>query len=193
MPGQGKSLDGLHPTVMRPRVEAVLADPEARAMGVTVVSAFRSKARQAALFAAAVVRYGSVVEARKWVAPPGKSNHGPKVEGYGTAVDFGITGVKAVKGKWPVALRFRFDAVAKRHGLYSPMEWENWHFEPIPNWTSPTHPTEDEPVTDADAKKICDLLMTDEYLGQVKHQIVNTKGRLAEAVRGVRSLLKAKP
>lgn len=134
MPRQGKSLDGLHPTLMRPRVEAVLADREAQEMGVTVVSAFRSVAYQAVLWAGALLKYGTPARARKWVAPPGKSNHGPKVEGFGTAVDFGVRGVKAISGQWPPEIVTRFDAIARRHGLHSPMEWEDWHFEPIPNW-----------------------------------------------------------
>jgi len=129
------TLDGLHPTLMRPRVEALLADPEARRLGLYVVSAFRSVARQAVLFAAAVVRYGSVAKARRWVAPPGRSNHGPRVDGYGTAVDLGLPGVKAVSGQWPVHLERQVNELAGRYGLYSPMEWEDWHFEPIPSWT----------------------------------------------------------
>lgn len=131
----GKSLEGLHPTLMRPRVEAVLADPDARAMGVTIVSAFRSPAYQAVLWAAALVRYGTPARARRWVAPPGRSNHGPRAEGFGTAVDFGVRGVKAAKGKWPADIRARFDAIAARHGLASPMEWEDWHYEPIKDWS----------------------------------------------------------
>lgn len=157
-----KSLDGLHPTLMRPRVEALLADPEAKAMGVTVVSAFRSNERQKQLFDDAVRRYGSVAKARKWVAPPGKSNHGPRVDGYGTAVDFGVRGVKAVSGQWPEAIVRRFDAIAARHGLFSPMEWEDWHFEPIKNWagTSPASVSEEDDValTKEQAEALDDLV-----------------------------------
>lgn len=131
------NLDGLHPTLMRPRVEALLADPEAEDLGIYVVSAFRSVARQTALFAAAVVKYGSVAAARKWVAPPGRSNHGPRVDGYGTAVDLGLPGVKAVSGQWPDRKKNAVDAIARRHGLFSPMQWEDWHFEPIPGWRPP--------------------------------------------------------
>lgn len=131
-----KSLEGLHPTLMRPRVEALLADPEAVALGIFIVSAFRSLARQKELFDAAVEKYGSVARARKWVAPPGHSNHGPKVDGFGTAVDLGIPGQKAVSGQWPVQREAAVNRIAARHGLYSPMDWEDWHFEPIPNWTT---------------------------------------------------------
>lgn len=136
------SLDGLHPTLMRPRVEATLADPEAKSIGLYVVSAFRSVEYQRRLFAAAVRKYGSEAAARKWVAPPGKSNHGPKVDGYGTAVDFGVPGVKAVNGEWPKHIEQAVNVVAGRHGLYSPMEWEDWHFEPMAAWT----PAEPRPI-----------------------------------------------
>lgn len=133
------SLDGLHPGLMRPRVEALLADPEARALGLHVISAFRSIERQRALFAAAVRKYGSARKARKWVAPPGKSNHGPKVDGFGVAVDLGLPNVDALDGQWPPGAEAKVNAIAARHGLYSPMQWEDWHFEPIKDWT----PTEE--------------------------------------------------
>lgn len=136
-----KSLNGLHPTLMRPRVEAVLADPDAKMLGLYTVSAFRSVERQRELFAAAVKKYGSEAKARKWVAPPGKSNHGPKVEGFGTAVDFGVPGHKPVSGRWPDAIRAAVDKVCARHGLQSPMAWEDWHYEPDPKWKPGTTPT----------------------------------------------------
>jgi hypothetical protein len=127
------SLEGLHPTLMRPRVEALLADPLAKALGLYVVSAFRSVERQRVLYEAAIKKYGAA-DAGKWVAPPGRSNHGPRVDGYGTAVDLGLPGVQAVSGQWPPDLETAVNAIAARHGLFSPMEWEDWHFEPIKNW-----------------------------------------------------------
>lgn len=151
------SLDGLHPRVMRPRVEAVLADPEAKALGLYVVSAFRSIDYQRGLYADAVKRYGSPAAAAKWVAPPGKSNHGPSLNEagdkvtdqardgrYGAAVDLGIPGIPAVEGQWPTELERRVNALAARLGLFSPMEYEDWHFEPIPNWTPPTSAATEE-------------------------------------------------
>lgn len=147
------SLDGLHPTLMRPRVEAVLADPEAKGMGLFVVSAFRSIAKQEQLFAAAVRKYGSEKAARMWVAPPGRSNHGPSRDNagnkvsdqrrygkWGAAVDLGVPGLAAVSGQWPEAIERKVNAICARHGLYSPMQWEDWHFEPDPDWTPPTQP-----------------------------------------------------
>lgn len=140
-----KSLDGLHPVLMRPRVEALLADPEAKARGVTVVSAFRSLEHQKRLWDAAVKKYGSAAAARKWVAPPGRSNHGPKVDGYGIAVDFGVSGVHAdSKGQWPQEVNDWFRALAKRHGLYQRMEWEDWHHEPIEGWEGEDDMTPEE-------------------------------------------------
>lgn len=141
------SLDGLHPTFMRPRVEALLADPEASALGVYVVSAFRSIDKQRVLFEDAMKRYGSTTAAAKWVAPPGKSNHGPTLDDaghkvadqakdgrWGSAVDLGVPGYTAVSGQWPAELETKVNIIAARHGLASPMDWEDWHFEPIPNW-----------------------------------------------------------
>ena len=188
----GKSLNGLHPTLMRPRVEALLADRDAQAMGVTVVSAFRSIAHQTRLWLAALVRYGTPARARRWVAPPGKSNHGPKVDGFGTAVDFGIRGVQAVKGQWPPHLVLRFDAIAARHGLYSPMEWEDWHFEPIPGWAPPHHsipPMEDDmPWTDTDSDNLAAVRAG---IDAIRHEIAgpaNKNPRLVRILRAVEAL-----
>lgn len=136
------SLEGLHPVLMRPRVEALLADPEALALHLYVASAFRSIERQTALWNAALLKYGDPEKADDWVARPGESNHGPKVEGYGTAVDLAIPGVHAdARGHWPPEIRADVDAIASRHGLQSPMQWEDWHYEPIPDWHAPAAPT----------------------------------------------------
>lgn len=119
---------------MRPRVEALLNDPDAIARGVHVVSGFRSIERQRELYDAAVRKYGRA-GASRWVAPPGRSNHGPKVDGYGIAVDFGISGVHSVGGQWPRATANWFQNLARRHGLFQRMAWESWHYEPIVPWS----------------------------------------------------------
>lgn len=149
-----KSLDGLHPTLMRPRVEALLADPEAQALGVFVMSAGRSDEYQAKLFDNAVIKYGSEREAAKWVARPGRSKHGPRVlhtdgKKYGIAVDLGVRGVRSLRGQWPDDIEQQVNALAARHGLASPLEWEDWHFEPIPDWPTAApapSPLEDEMI-----------------------------------------------
>lgn len=139
------SLDGLHPQIMRPRVEALLADPRAISLGITVASAFRSIIRQQQLWDQALVRWHDPEIADNWVARPGTSNHGPILDGYGKAVDLAVNGVHADKdGHWPADVRRQVDTIAADHGLASPMAWEDWHYEPIPNWSTPA-PT---PVTD---------------------------------------------
>lgn len=136
------SLDGLHPTLMRPRVDAVLTDPRAQALHLYVASAFRSIIRQQQLWNAALAKYGDPETADDWVARPGTSNHGPKVDGYGTAVDFAIPGVHAdERGHWPPDIRSQVDAICADHGLASPMSWEDWHYEPIPGWATPAAAT----------------------------------------------------
>jgi hypothetical protein len=136
-------IDGLFPA-MRNRVRYMLADPEAKALSVSVVSAFRSIELQRTLFGDAVRRYGSEAAARKWVAPPGKSNHGPMVDDhghkpgpYGQAVDLGVAGFAAVSGKWPTDIKARMDELCARYGMRSPMTWEDWHYEPLPGFVDP--------------------------------------------------------
>lgn len=166
------SLDGLHPAVMRPRVEALLADADARRLGLYVVSAFRSIDLQRQLYQTKLTEVRQAhpswtsaqvaQEAGKWVAPPGRSNHGPTLDDagnkvtdqakygrWGSAVDIGIPGHPAVSGQWPPALEAQVNAIAARHGLASPMDWEDWHFEPTPNWTPPaSHPPEEHLMRD---------------------------------------------
>lgn len=80
---------------------------------VTVTSGYRSPEHQARLYAAALQKYGSEQEARRWVAPPGKSKHGE-----GVAADLGGD------LEWAAANAAKF-------GLHRPMSWEPWHFEPV--------------------------------------------------------------
>lgn len=145
-------IDGLFPA-MRARVRYMLDDPEAKRLGVWVVSAFRSIALQRQLFADAVRRYGSEAAARKWVAPPGKSNHGPMVDdhgrkpgSFGQAVDLGVEGHPAVSGKWPKNIKQDMDALCARFGLRSPMAWEDWHYEPLPGFVDSWPPPSAKPV-----------------------------------------------
>lgn len=84
---------------------------------ITITSGYRSPERQAQLFANAVAKYGSEAAARKWVAPPGKSNHG-----RGIAADLGFA--DAAAREWA-------HANAARFGLHFPMGWEPWHIEPV--------------------------------------------------------------
>jgi LAS superfamily LD-carboxypeptidase LdcB len=84
---------------------------------IKINSGYRSVERQAQLWAEALKKYGSPERARKWVAPPGKSNHG-----RGIAMDLGYANpqVKA----W-------VHANAKNYGLHFPLGHEPWHIEPI--------------------------------------------------------------
>lgn len=79
---------------------------------ITITSGHRSVERQQQLWDAAVKKYGSPQAARKWVAPPGKSNHN-----RGIAADLG--------GDLALAKR-----LAPQFGLYMPMGHEPWHIEP---------------------------------------------------------------
>lgn len=83
---------------------------------VSVSSGYRSPERQAVLWQNALRKYGSAAAARKWVAPPGKSNHG-----RGLAADLKYHGIS------PEAVHRRAGA----YGLHFPLSNENWHVEPI--------------------------------------------------------------
>jgi hypothetical protein len=144
-------LDGLHPQRMRPRVEAMLADPDAIEKGMFVRSGFRSRDEQQRLYdnKTAEVRaaHPSWTESQvrfevgKWVAPPGTSNHEARLDGFGIAVDLGFPGVVASNGQWTDTFAAEVDAIAARYGLASILDWEDWHFEPVGEFDPPARKT----------------------------------------------------
>lgn len=80
---------------------------------LSVTSGYRTVAEQQVLWDQALRKYGSADAARKWVAPPGKSNHQS-----GKAIDVGASDGHA----W---LR----AHGREFGFSQPMSWEPWHWE----------------------------------------------------------------
>lgn len=79
---------------------------------IWIESGDRDSATQQRLWDEAVAKYGPE-EARNWVAPPGHSNHEK-----GIAIDFG--------GDLTLLAQ-----LAPQYGLYQPMSWEPWHWEPL--------------------------------------------------------------
>lgn len=94
----------------------MLADmpPELRGQ-ITIKSGFRTPERQAQLWQEALQKYGSAEAARKWVAPPGRSQHG-----FGNAGDLAF-GSDAAR-QWA-------HANAAKYGLAFPLGNEPWHIE----------------------------------------------------------------
>lgn len=84
--------------------------------GVKISSLDRDVARQGQLWNQAVAKYGSEAAARKWVAPPGRSNHNK-----GQAADLQYASADARKWAHENAPKF---------GLAFPLGNENWHVEP---------------------------------------------------------------
>jgi hypothetical protein len=104
--------EGTDPEFAR-RMQAMIAASGGR---ITIVSAYRSREKQQSLYQNAIKKYGSEEAARKWVAPPGRSNHN-----HGLAIDLDYNG----DGKqWA-------HENAARFGLTFPMGHEPWHIEPI--------------------------------------------------------------
>lgn len=112
--------DARHITGMSSSFEGKLeklfaALPKEMAGQLKINSGFRDTARQAELWQQALAKYGSVSEARKWVAPPGNSQHNK-----GNAADLGY-GSDAAR-EWT-------HANASKFGLSFPLSNENWHIE----------------------------------------------------------------
>lgn len=88
--------------------------------GMSIYSGFRSPEHQKRLWQNALKKYGSPNKARKWVAPPGRSNHNK-----GMAADLRYSSAEA--RKWA-------HQNAGKYGLHFRMGHEPWHIEPIPGW-----------------------------------------------------------
>ena len=103
----------------------------ARAAGIAtplllIVSGYRSSAQQKKLWEAALKKYGSIEQARKWVAPPGSSAHQS-----GRAIDFhlGDRNSSANVAQLSKLPAYKWLAAnARRFGFY-PYSSEPWHWE----------------------------------------------------------------
>jgi hypothetical protein len=109
------SLTGLDPNMQNALLAMFAAAPEDVRAGLRINSAYRSPELQERLYQDALRRYGSEAEARRWVAPPGRSQHN-----HGRAVDLGYASDAA--REWA-------HANAAAHGLAFPLSNENWHIE----------------------------------------------------------------
>ena len=112
----------IRPNVLNPifEVRFLAAQAAAKAAGfsIRITSGFRSEALQEKLFGDAIKKYGSEVEASKWVLPKDISHHP-----WGTAIDVNYPGDKTAV-KW-------LEDNGSLFGLCRVYENEWWHFEPI--------------------------------------------------------------
>jgi LAS superfamily LD-carboxypeptidase LdcB len=125
------SVDGLS-TTYAGKLQTMLQAAQAAGVDVKVFSGYRSEAKQASLYndkvqqlmAKGQTQAQAMNNARKWVAPPGESNHN-----RGEAVD-----LKYGKGaqEW-------VHANAEKYGLYFPMGHEPWHIEQIGGYRQTHH------------------------------------------------------
>jgi hypothetical protein len=90
------------------------APPEIQSQ-LRVSSGYRSVARQQELWDQALQKYGSPEAARKWVAPPGNSQHN-----HGNAADLSYLN--------PAAQKWAHENAAQ-YGMAFPLANENWHIE----------------------------------------------------------------
>lgn len=107
-------ISNLDPTFARSLQTMLAAAPGG---GISIYSGARSNERQAQLWEQALRKYGSPEAARKWVAPPGHSNHN-----RGMAADLRYADPGLVD--WA-------HKNAGDYGLTFPLANENWHIEPL--------------------------------------------------------------
>ena len=108
------------------RFKAAQAAAKIDGQALYIASGFRSLARQKTLFAQAVRKYGSAMEASKWVAPPLVSHHP-----WGVAIDVNYPD-EPVGAGW-------LEVNGSKFGLCRVFDNEWWHFEPViaPGWKCP--------------------------------------------------------
>lgn len=118
------AVTGMDP-VLQSRLTAMFQSAPADIQaGLGVFSGYRSPERQAQLYAEALKKYGSEAEARRWVAPPGKSQHG---EGH--AADLAYNG-QSFKHAPANVVKWAHETAAS-FGLAFPLANENWHVETV--------------------------------------------------------------
>ncbi len=113
--GKEAHLAGIQPQFRGALAALFAAAPDNIRSQLTLNSGYRSAERQSELYAEALAKYGSEAEARKWVAPPGKSRHQ-----HGDAYDLAY-GSDAAR-QW-------VHANAGKFGLAFPLANEDWHIE----------------------------------------------------------------
>ncbi|MDR6954889.1 hypothetical protein J2X65_004265 [Ancylobacter sp. 3268] len=116
------AVDGMSPDMSVRLTRLIQAAPPGIAEKLGVYSGFRTTERQQQLWNAEVAKRGSEAEARKWVAPPGRSNHN-----HGDAADLSYNGESLSKAPKEVVDWLHQNAGA--HGLKFPLANENWHVE----------------------------------------------------------------
>lgn len=109
------SITGSDPRMQRRMAALFAAAPPEVQQHLRVTSGYRSPERQQQLWGQSLAKYGSSEIARKWVAPPGRSNHN-----HGSAWD--------LKFLNPVAQTWAHENAAA-HGLAFPLANEPWHIE----------------------------------------------------------------
>lgn len=117
-----KRPSALNPFLYRRFLAAQAVAKKAR-RSLVITSGFRSYAVQAALFKAAVKKYGSEAEAAKSVLPPGSSHHP-----WGLALDINYPN-DPLSAKW-------LEINGYKYGLCRVYKNEWWHFEGV---TAPGH------------------------------------------------------
>jgi LAS superfamily LD-carboxypeptidase LdcB len=101
--------------------ERAFADARARGLSPEIRSAWRSEQYQQVLFDRAVARYGSAIEAAKWVLAPERSAH---VKGYAVDVH-------------PQAVATWLQTHGAAYGICRTYDNECWHFEYLATATCP--------------------------------------------------------
>lgn len=109
------SISGMNPNFQTSLAAMFAAAPPDIQKQLQIASGFRSNERQAQLYQQALNKYGSPEAARRWVAPPGRSQHN-----HGNAADLRYAS--------PAALQWAHKN-AGAYGLSFPLGNENWHIE----------------------------------------------------------------
>jgi len=143
-----------------PRLQDFLQDARAAGHDIRIFSGYRDPKHQERLWNDAVKKYGSPEAARRWVAPPGKSQHN-----HGNAADlrYGTDEAQA----WA-------HANAEAYGLHFRMGHEPWHVEADPN--APRGNPRYADLTPQTQQKVMQAVQA-EYTGRETERTQNAKAQ----------------
>lgn len=121
-------IDGMQPELQDRLAYMMESAPPEIAADLGIFSGARSVQRQTELWNAALKKYGSVAEARKWVAPPpGVAGSKGSQHNHGRAADLSYKG-KSLKNAPQNVLNWVHEN-AEKFGLSFPLANEPWHIE----------------------------------------------------------------
>lgn len=150
----------------RSSLKEMIAAAKEAGHNISILSGRRTVERQQQLWQQAVAKYGSEAEARKWVAPPGRSMHN---KGMAADLSYAGSGLKATSADAQAA-RMWAHQNAGQFGLTFPLGNEPWHVEPAGGRGRNAGQTEEDKRAEAIKRVMEALRLETDQIGKTEVQ-----------------------